>query len=369
MKIAILTAGFPPMWIGGTEIATYNMAKYLSRTGHEIHVITSLDKGLPREYVDNKFYVHRVRVMRYPILTNMTFALSSLIKIYEINPDILHCQSIFSGIAGFSIKKVLKIPYIIYGRGSDVNSNWILKNRVSRITLGNADSIVALSSDMKEKLAKIGGKNICIIPNGIDLENYGNQCRNEMRNKMKIRPADKIIIYVGRLHQIKGIEYLIKALEILKVQSFDFKLLVVGYGDRKSELEKMASNLGLEDEIIFVGKVPNSDVPKYLSAADIFVLPSLSEGFPTVILEAMASGLPIIATNVGAATDIIENGKNGFLVEPKDSKEIAHKILSIFGDKDLYHNISLDNREKAKIYDWKGIVKALEIVYLRCLKQ
>ena len=112
-----------------------------------------------------------------------------------------------------------------------------------------------------------------------------------------------------------------------------------------------------------MGKVPNEVVPQYMAAADILVLPSLSEGFPVVIVEAMASGLPIITTNVTRLPEIVHNGENGFLVEPKNPAELAEKILLLLQDDGLRGRIAQNNRRRAKDYTWEKVIDKLEEVY------
>jgi glycosyltransferase involved in cell wall biosynthesis len=119
----------------------------------------------------------------------------------------------------------------------------------------------------------------------------------------------------------------------------------------------------LEDYVKFIGQVPNEQIPSLYDAADVLVLPSLSEGFPVTVLEAMASGLPIIATRVGGLPEVIEEGRNGFLVEPKNPKQIAEKILLLLENNKLRENISKNNIRKAMSYSWQNIVQQLEKVY------
>ena len=113
----------------------------------------------------------------------------------------------------------------------------------------------------------------------------------------------------------------------------------------------------------FVGQIPNERVPQYMAASDVFVLPSLSEGFPNVILEAMASELPIVTTNVRGLPEIIKDGENGFLVEPRSPEQIAQKVLLLFEDNELRETTSRHNKEKAKKYGWETVVQRLEDVY------
>jgi len=141
------------------------------------------------------------------------------------------------------------------------------------------------------------------------------------------------------------------------------RLMLVGDGAEEEELRQLVERLSLGNWVSFIGKIPNEKIPEYLAASDVFVLPSLSEGLPNVILEAMASGLPIVASKVGGLPEMIKNGENGFLVEPKSPEQIAKKVLLLLGDNELKEKISKNNKEKAKDYSWESIVIKLEKVY------
>ena len=367
MKIAILVCLFPPKWLAGTEIATYNTAKHLARMGHEVHVITSLDKGLPRESMENGFYVHRIFWRKIRFLGVMSFWVKIFWCLKTIKPDIVHAQSIGMGIPGFLAKTFLKMPFVVYGRGSDVYLPSTFKNTISKLALKNAESVIALTEDMKSEMQKLCDRDILVIPNGIDLEKFKNLSRKDIRKRLEIKDNEKIITFVGTLRPVKGVKYLIKAMELIIKKNENLKLMLVGDGEEREELERLVEELDLKECVKFIGRVQNEEIPQYMAASDVFVLPSLSEGFPVVTLEAMASGLAIIATSVGGLPEIIEDGENGFLVEPKNPKEIAKKVLLILGSDELRENISKKNKEKVKEYGWECVIEQVECIYKECL--
>ena len=363
MKIAILVSAFPPKWLAGTEIATYNIAKYLAKRGHEVHVITSLDRGLPKEAVEERFYVHRIFWRRIRFLGVMSFWMKTFWCLKKIKPDIIHAQSIGMGIPGFLAKIFLKKTFVVYGRGSEVYLPSTFMNRISKLVLKNGDVIIALTEDMKRGMQKFYDRDILVLSNGIDFERFKNLSREGIRKRLKINDDEKIITFVGTLHSIKGVKYLIKAMEFIIKRDKSIKLMLVGDGEDREELESLVEELDLKECIKFVGKVQNEDIPQYMVASDVFVLPSLSEGFPVAILEAIASGLPIITTKVRGLPEIVKDGENGFLVEPKNPKEIAEKVLLILEDEELREIIKRRNKEKVKEYTWEGVVERLEQVY------
>jgi N-acetyl-alpha-D-glucosaminyl L-malate synthase BshA len=365
MKIAILVSMFPPKWLAGTEIATYNIAKYLAKKGHEVHVITSLDEGLSNDlsHMDQRFYVHRIVWQKVSFFGIMLFWIKIFFKLRKINPDIIHVQSILIGIPAVISKKILKIPYIVWLRGSDIYIPWTFKKSISKFVLKNANALIALTNDMKIEIEKTCSRKISVIPNGINLGDFETLSREKSRSRLQIKDEEKVILYVGTLRPIKGVKYLIKSMKIITKYNARILLLLVGDGVEKKKLENLVKELNLIKNIKFIGTILHERIPEYMQASDVFILPSLSEGFPLVSLEAMASGLPIVATNVRGLPEIINNGENGFLVEPKNPEQIAEMVLLLLTDDELRNKISRNNKEKAKDYNWVSIVERLDELY------
>lgn len=264
---------------------------------------------------------------------------------------------------GFLAKKLLRKPYLVWCRGSDVYLPWRFKRAGLGLALRNADAVIALTKDMKREIQKICNREIIVIPNGIDLERFQNLSREEARNKLQIKADDKIIIFVGSLRPVKGVKYLIKAMKIVRQKEPNARLILIGNGEEKQDLVKLTGDLNLGNLITFVGQIPNEKVPEYMAASNVFVLPSLSEGFPLVSLEAMACGLPIVVSRVCGLPEIVEDGKNGFLVESGNPEQIAEKVLLLLEDDELRERMSRNNKEKVKDYTWEGVIGRLERIY------
>jgi len=152
-------------------------------------------------------------------------------------------------------------------------------------------------------------------------------------------------------------------MKIINQRNPHVKLMLVGTGKDRAKLKKLVNELELEKHVEFVGKVLNEEIPEYMTASDIFVLPSLSESFSITNLEAMASGLPVVVSKVGGLPEIINDGVNGFLVEPGNAKQISEKVLLLLGDHELRETISNNNKENIKKYSWETVVDRLEKVY------
>jgi len=362
MKIAILVEFFPPRH-GGTERASYNIAKHLALRGHDVHIITSWDQGLPKSSFQDGFHIHRVHWGKIRFFSTVFFLFEVFFCLKSIQPDIVHVQHIgFGSIPAYFSKKLLKKPYIVYGRGSDVYYMSFFMRIISKFFLKHAVKVIALTADMKRELQKIYYGEILVIPNGVELDNYKNLQKQDFQVNNK-----KIIIFVGSLRPVKGLEYLIKAMEIIHVEMENTILMIIGDGEERKSLEKLVLKLHLENVVTFIGEIPNENIPSYLVQGDVFVLPSLSEGFPNVLLEAMAAGLPIVTTNTKGLSDIIRNEENGYLVEPKNPQQLAEKLLMVLNNSTQSKKFSNNNLDEVKKYSWKNVVICLEDVYLKVL--
>jgi len=365
MKISIFVSMFPPERLGGTEIATFNIAKYLSKK-HEVHVFTTLDEGLPKESSVEGFYVHRIPWPKIRYFGGLLFWINIARLLKKIKPDIIHAQNIGNGKTIFLLNKIFRKPIVIWARGSDANflfmhkKDWALKQ-----ALKNADAVISLTDDMEKKIREVCNREIFVIPNGIDLNVFEGFSKEELRKKFGLSKNEKTILYVGTLRPIKGLTYLIEAVKIINDKNI--KLLLVGRGEERKHLEKLVKKFKIENIVTFVGRVPNKEVFEYMAASDVLVLPSLSEGFPNVILEAMASGLPIVATKVGGVPKIVNNEVNGFLVDPKNPKQICEALLLLFKDKNLREKISKNNKMEAKKYSWESAIDKLDKLYFKII--
>lgn len=240
---------------------------------------------------------------------------------------------------------------------------------VSRSVLKNANVVISLTEDMKGEIQRICNRDVWVIPNGIDLQRFQNlPTKESIRSRLRLDNDEKIILFVGTLRPVEGVKYLIEAMNIIKQQNTTARLMLVGDGEERQGLEGLVKELKLGGCVTFVGKVPNERVPAYMAAADIFVLPTLSESFGIVNLEAMAAGLPVVASRVGGLPEIIEEGENGFLVEPKKPEQIADRVLMLLSDAGLRQNMAQSNRNKARRYSWQNTVGQLEALYRRLLE-
>lgn len=251
-------------------------------------------------------------------------------NIKDTSFDLVHTHGYFADICGLPAAKLLGINSLATCHGYISNDKKLrIYNKLDKIILRYCNMIITVSKDIRNCLIDSGidKSHIVVIQNAIyssyDQEELITR-RLEKRRSLSIEQDAYVIGYLGRLSEEKGIRYLIEAGLKLKENVEAFKIMIIGDGPKRKELEDLAKLKGLENEIVFLGF--QSDIEAWLSVLDIFVLPSLTEGTPMALLEAMSLGIPIVATAVGGVPNVIEHGVNGVLVDPCNVHEMSEKI-------------------------------------------
>ena len=223
--------------------------------------------------------------------------------------------------------KDLKQPFIFgpvsahyYKRPANEQVFLPLTSRLHKATVKKCDRLIAITNQIKEMYARIvDEKRICVIPFGVDTEAFKPSLSKRQRDELEM-------LYSGSLYPLKGVDYLIRAIAKVVKTGLKARLTIVGDGQQKEELIMLARKLGISRNVVFEGFVLHSTMPQYYKRCDVFCFPTLGEPFGKAIIEAMACGKPVIATNVGGSTEIIRNGVDGILVPPASPKAIASAI-------------------------------------------
>jgi len=226
----------------------------------------------------------------------------------------------------------------------------LVNQSIRKSLLSSVDMFAVLTGRARAHLIDCGfaEARIEIIPNGVDTNRYvplSHKAKLSMREKLGLPIDEKLVIFVGRLHPVKGLDTLLYAWQKVS-QSIEIdraRLLIVGEGPEEPFLRQLVSQLGLEATTLFLGRRDN--VVKYLQSTDVLVLPSLSEGLPNALLEAMACGLAAVATNVGGSNDVINNLENGVLIHPRDPKALSDALLTLLNDKKLADRLGQEARK------------------------
>ena len=314
---------------------------------------------------------HKIAVIQLPFLALFEFFnMARIIKKEKI--DVIHAHWILpQGFLACLCRKLFKVPYIATAHAGDI---FPLKSRFFRyftsLAVKNSDFCTANSSYTKKELEKISGeKSIEVIPMGVDLRLFGSKNENAgLRKKFGIKK--EFILSVGRLAEKKGIKYLVMAMENIIKKFPEARLVIVGDGPERGNLETLVKNIGLGGNIIFAGKISNRNLPEFYATADLFVGPSIvtengdTEGLGVVFLEALASGTCVIGSNVGGIPDIIEHNRTGLLARQKDVKQLSDSITKLLLDKNLRKRLALNGQKKVrKMYSWELIGKKFDKLF------
>ena len=304
------------------------------------------------------------------LLTRPNFLLDILKNVKKIAPDVIICKGggylFFDFFTVIFLSKLIDVPVVGEWMGSDLllksspMRTWMKKFLLSRFSI----NFVQSEQMFKEAMKLNPESNIEILPDkGVDTEFF----------KPKYESIDQSetvrILYLGRLHEVKGLEYLIKAFSSVNDKHPNSTLTIVGEGDEKERLMKMSRSLGLEDDVEFTGEVVYKETLEYYQKSDIFVLPSLSEGLPNVLMEAMACGLPSVVTHVGGNKELIKKGKGGFIVNTKSSSELSEAINELIEDPELRKTMGQFNRQRVKKYDTKRLMRKKRITIKKVMER
>jgi len=248
--------------------------------------------------------------------------------------DAVNCHWLFpDGVAVQSICRRLRIPVVLTALGTDLNSfsTYLMRKSSIRNALVKADTVTVLSGAMVKRCLALGvdaGK-VKLIPNGVDLQKFTLRERSGCRAKLSMPGHARAILFVGSLVPVKGVADLLHAFALLrqKMAGSEVRLYLLGSGFLADELRRLAEKLEIGTEVVFTGPVPHAELPEWMNAADCLCLPSLSEGHPNVVMEALACGLPVVASAVGSIPDYV-NDRCGRVVSPGNPQELCDGLIS-----------------------------------------
>lgn len=383
MKIIQICEQFKPS-IGGVQNHVYFLSHELSKR-HLIKVFTSdLIEGInlsskPPSYekISDTFEVYRFKTYPpyYISYVRAWGAMPFLIqKLVASNADLIHSHSfvaIHTNVTSI-LSKLKKKPFVLtihtYGKNlSSFYANMFVNfynSSIGRITLELADKIIVLSSEAEEYFLQLGvyKEKIQVIPNAVNYEQFAN-FHTTANFKQQYNIDGKVVLFVSNLQKRKGAQHLIKVIPQIIQELPNTNFVIVGEGPYRKYLENLSNRLQIKNKIIFTGHLSPKKLLEAYHAADVFVLPSAFEGLPTVILEAMASGVPVVASKVGGIPSVIQNGITGFLVNYGDMEQIAEAVTNILSSEKLAKLMGKNGKKISKNYAWSIIYKKIEDVY------
>lgn len=399
MKIAMLASSYPRFAADGAARFNHSIAESLVKLGHDVHVVVPFSPEM--RPMDTSVHIHsfkyapfhRLNIMGYAkamhsdrrlnklaILLAPLFFLSAFFKLIVLvqskKIDVIHAHWVIpNGFIAACVGIILRKPVFISLHGSDIF--FALKNKwlgiLARWTFQQISGGTACSPELYAGALQLDAppEKIFLIPWGANPEIFkqNDVARKQIRENFNVTPNDILLIGVGRLVGKKGFKYLIEAISILKKNTKNVKLLLVGDGPEYKALQNLSTRLGIEDAVFFAGEITWGNIPSYLSAADIFIMPSIHDngnvdGLPTVIPEAMAVGKPIVASDVGGISMVVHNAFNGFLVEEKDAYALADAITRIIKT-GMIEKMGQQSRQLVEErFNWINVATAFEEMYL-----
>ena len=339
----------------GTQINLLEIVKHLDRNRFEPHVIALTEGG----ELEEEFEAIGIE----PIVLNMKKlyglsgfkAFSFLVRYLKKEQiDLIQTYFLQADILGSLAGKYTRVRRIIATRRDE--GFWRSKRQLALNRYFNryASRILANSQAVKQAVRtneEVSSRKIHVIYNGVDLTKYfpSSTLRTETRQKLGISDNEFAIGMVANMrHEVKGHRFLIKALALIRKEMSNVRLVLVGDGSLERRLERYAAHLGILDQILFLGS--RRDITPLINAMDLVCAPSLSEGFSNTIVEAMAVGKPVVATNVGGNPEIVLNDETGYLVRPRDGKAIAEKIISLIQDSETRSAMGEAARKRVEMY-------------------
>jgi glycosyltransferase involved in cell wall biosynthesis len=393
MKILqVVNAYYPPYSAGGVAFGVHNISKALAKRGHEVTVYTTniLSKDKLFRPKKNPNYNNWVKVYYFSnelhkpsIHIYFSKKLVKAIKKTIANNDLVHLheyRSYISLVTSYYAKRH-GIPYILQAHGqlSRIGAwrrlKWLYDVLFGYRLLRDAARVIALNRREADQYRRMGvpEEKIAIIPNGIDLSEYAElPPKGSFKKKFSIPEDRKIILYIGRIHKIKGIDFLVRAYAYLKneMRCKDAVLVIVGSDDGfLGEVKSLVQSLGISRFVIFTGPLYGEEKLGAYVDSDIVVLPSRYETFPNVVLEAYACSKLVVASNVEAIPDIVLHGKTGLLFQAGDVKGLANAIAYMLTHSEEAERMGRNARRLVEErFSIDRVVTQLEALYEKVLK-
>jgi glycosyltransferase involved in cell wall biosynthesis len=364
---------------GGAQRYVFDLANNLPSDQFEVAVATGGDGALIDKLDHAGLKVHRLKSLKRDISffneVQAFFALWNIVR--KERPDVLHVNSSKAGALGAFIGRLCRVPKIIFtAHGWAFNEDrphWqkVLLKAIHWMTIMLSHKTIAVSEGMKKEMDWLGvQKKMEVIHLGRTVSDM--RYKDEARGMLEMKVIDttaRLIDYhsdfwigtIAELHPIKRINRAINAVSALVKDFPSLRFIIIHDGELKAELQQQVKDLGLQEHVFFTGML--EDAARLLPAFDLFVLPSKSEAFGYVLIEAGAASVPVVATEVGGIPDIITNGENGLLVPPDDTPALTQAIRTLISNDDLRHSLARAHYEKSKTFTVEKMVEKTMAAY------
>lgn len=380
INILLISPYFHPD-IGGAENYVYNISKRLVKKGHNITVLCSGMENDKKEIIDGINVIRLksdFKISRTPIRVGLIYTMSKIISNNEFDVMIINLSVPYFPEIAAILSKIYNIPSVLMYHNDIIKDKGVLKVLTDiynisliKLLLNSVNLIITTSPFCYNEsvILKPYKDKLEWIPPGVNIEQYGSVKLFKIHDRYGMPEFSKIVLFVGvmsKAHAHKGVDQLIKSFKMVLEEVKDSYLVLVGGGDMLHEYKKLCKELNIENKVIFTGFVDDEEIIEYYKSSDIVVLPSttIQEGFGMALIEGNACGKPVIGTKIGGIQYVIEEGKNGLLVPPKDPQLLANSIIKLLNDEKLAEKMGENGRKLVENnYNWDHLAEITEIVY------
>jgi|SRR6516162_7102669 glycosyltransferase involved in cell wall biosynthesis len=346
--------------IGGLEMVVLNLARYADRRRFDLRVLCLEESGILAPRIESLGVP--VESVGPPSLSRLRRLIRLSIRLGQMQPHILHTHNMMPHYFGAAAATVARVPVLIHtkhGRNNPELPRRVMLNRWASYLSSRVVAVSEDSADVARKIERVPDGKLTVIRNGINLEGFPPHHRQS---------AGKRVINVARLNFIKDQATLLRAARLVADADPEFRLDIIGDGPARGELLALREDLSLGDRVCFLGE--RMDVAGCLAACDLFVLSSETEGLSLTLLEAMAAGLPIVATAVGGNREVVVEGETGLLVPAKSPQALAHAIRCLLCDPARLLRMGRAARAQVeKEFDMRQVVVKYETLYRELLEK
>ena len=387
MEIGTLTWEFPPRVVGGIARHCEGLAKALVKLNHDVHLFTLDFPGSPNYEEMDGVKVYRASTelghpnfLTWVLMFNHFLSKRMADVTRKVDFDVMHVHDWLAAFSGISFKHFLNKPMVLtvhsteIGRAQGLHSpDSFAINGIEWWATYESNRVIVCSHSMKDEICNhfnIPADKVDVIPNAIDPTKYHTSAdRGSVRQRFGVGWGEKMVLCVGRLVPQKGIEYFIRAIPKIAQRFPEAKYIIVGEGWSRDILEAEARASGYAHKIRFTGFASDQDVIDLMSSADVLVVPSIYEPFGIVALEGMATGVPVVASQVDGLAEIIDHERTGIFVFPRSPESIAWGIERVLSDYDHAKWLTENAKEKLhKAYSWEAVAMKTVEVYKKVVE-